>query len=147
MSPMTAPAVSLPRWTRPVALAGLAWNLYGVFQFVNTALATRDGLVRGGMTAAQADLYQHLPGWMTVAFAVGVLGGTLGCLLLLVGRREAARVFAASLAGYVALFAGDLIYGVFAAFGWPQVAILTLVVVIAAGLWRVAQPDRWHAVA
>jgi hypothetical protein len=41
---------------------------------------------------------------------------------------------AASLIGYLVLYAGDITEGVFAALGWPQVAILSAVVAIAACL-------------
>jgi hypothetical protein len=60
-------------------------------------------------------------------------------VLLLFGRRLAVPVLWASLAAYVALFTGDAIYGVFAAFGPPQVAVLSSVVLIAAGLVWLAQ--------
>ncbi len=64
---------------------------------------------------------------MTIAFAVGVFGGALGCLLLLARRAIAVPVFALSLAGYLALYAGDILHGVFAAMGAPQVVVLTVV--------------------
>jgi hypothetical protein len=48
-------------------------------------------------------------------------------------------VFGLSLAAYVALYLGDIIHGVFAALGTPQVLILTLVVLIAAGLFWLAR--------
>ncbi|HEU4408588.1 MAG TPA: hypothetical protein VFS43_25225 [Polyangiaceae bacterium] len=69
------------------------------------------------------------------AFAVGTFGGLAGCLLLLLRRRVATPVLAASLAGYVLLFAGDVTEGVFAALGAPQVATLSAVVAIAAALF------------
>lgn len=122
------------RWIRPVSILALAWNLFGLSQFTTTTFASRDGLLAAGLTAAQADLYLALPFWMTAAFAVGVGGGLLGSLALLMKRRSARTIFAGSAAGYVALFVGDLVEGVFAAFGPPQVAILTVVVAIAGGL-------------
>ncbi|MBK1660101.1 hypothetical protein [Paracraurococcus ruber] len=75
---------------------------------------------------------------MPAAFALGVLGGGAGCVLLL-RRRVAVQVLAASLAGYVLLFAGDATEGVFAAFGAGQFATLTCVVAIAAGLIALAR--------
>lgn len=84
------------------ATLGLAWNLFGLVRFAATEFATEPGLVAGGMTPAQAALYAGLPTWMALAFAVGVLGGIGGCVLLLLLRRHAALpVLAASLGGYV----------------------------------------------
>jgi hypothetical protein len=54
--------------------------------------------------------------------------------MLFARQRGAVPVLGASLAAYLALFIGDIIYGVFAAFGAPQVVVLSLVVLIAAGL-------------
>ena len=74
-------------------------------------------------------------------FGIGTFGGLLGSLLLTLGK-PARTVLAASLLAYVALWLGDLFHGVFAAFGTPQVVILTLVVAIAAGLYALARAQR-----
>lgn len=117
-----------------VPALGLAWNAFGIYQFVTSTTASAETLVARGMTPEQAALYTSLPAWMTLAFAAGVFGGFLGILLLLLRRASAVPVLAASLASYVVLFAGDITQGVFAAFGPPQVAILTVVLLIATGL-------------
>lgn len=124
-------------WT--IALAGLSWNLFGVFQFARTALASEQGLMMGGMTAQQAALYFNLPLWMNAAFAIGVFGGVLGSVAMLLRKRLAQPVFAGSLAGYVVLYVGDITQGVFAAFATSQVVILSLVVGIAFGMWLAAR--------
>jgi len=133
----------VPRFAPPlVAALGIAWNLFGVSQFLGTLRSTPESLMEMGMTRAQAAVYTSYPTWMTVGFAVGVFGGLAGSVLLLTRRRAAVPVFAASLAGYVVLFVGDVTEGVFAALGASQVAILSTVVAIAAGLlaW-----SRWLA--
>ncbi|MFN9014361.1 MAG: hypothetical protein ACK5VS_13205 [Hyphomonadaceae bacterium] len=45
----------------------------------------------------------------------------------------------ASLVAYVVLYIGDIVHGVFAALGPPQVIVLTVVVAIAAALLWVAR--------
>lgn len=133
-----APSRSTPIfWT--IALAGLGWSLFGLFQFTNTMLASEQGLIMGGMTAAQAALYFNLPLWMDIAFAIGVIGGVIGCATMLLRHRATAPVLGLSLAGYIVLFVGDITEGVFAAFGSGQVAILSTVVLIALGLWLAAR--------
>lgn len=121
-----------PLWFWGAGIMGSTWNIYGVKQFLGSVTASEGHLMSMGMTAAQAEIYANLPLWMTVVFAVGVLGGLAGSVLLVARRRLAIAVLSLSLAGYIALYVGDVILGVFAAFGAPQVAILTLVIVIAA---------------
>ncbi len=77
---------------------------------------------------------------MAVVFAIGTLGGTLGCALLIARRKTSVTVLAVSLVAYVMLWTGDALLGVFAAFGTPQVVVLSSVGLIAAGLLWLA---RW----
>jgi hypothetical protein len=127
-----------PLWYWAAAAAGLIWNAYGTWQFVQSLTATAPSLVASGLTPEQAQVMTTYPAWMTLAFALGVLGGLVGSVLLLLRHRAALPVLAASLAGYIVLYIGDITQGVFAAMGAPQVIILTLVVAIAAGLLAVA---------
>jgi hypothetical protein len=121
-------------WFWAVALLGLAWNIFGIVQFLGQFGATEAALMGTGMTPEQAAVYAAQPMWMTMAFAVGVFGGVLGSVLLLMRKRLAIGVFVASLVGYIILYIGDIITGIFKVFGMPQVMILSTVVVIAAAL-------------
>jgi hypothetical protein len=138
---MTTIPLRLPR-PDGLALAaglGLAWNLFGVSRFFATAFQDAEALAAAGMTPEQAALYAGLPGWMTLAFALGVFGGLAGSALLLLRHRAATPVLAVSLLAYAVLFVGDITEGVFAAFGIGQVAILAFVLLVAAGLLLVAR--------
>jgi hypothetical protein len=129
----------LPLWFWICTGLGLAWNLFGLAQFLGSLNATQDSLMAGGLTADQAAVMLGYPAWMTVAFAVGVLGGTLGCVLLGLRKALAIPVFAASLVGYILLWIGDALHGVFAALGTPQIVVLTMVVAIALALFLLAR--------
>ncbi len=131
----TEAAVSrVPTWLWSAAIFGTAWNLYGVVQFAGTFTPAGQAAMTAGMTPAQAALYLGLPAWISVVFAVGVSGGLVGTVALALRRRLAMPVLAASLAGYVLLFAGDAYFGVFAAIP-SQLAILAVAVLIAVGLF------------
>jgi hypothetical protein len=130
----TSSKSAVPKWFWPAAFFGLAWNIFGIIQFLPTVQGTVDNFMAKGLTKEQAELYVSLPAWMTIAFAVGVFGGTIGSVLLLLRKRLATPMFVASLVAYIGLYIGDITQGVFAAFGSSQVAILTTVVAIAAGL-------------
>lgn len=139
----TARNASIPLWFWIAAGLGLAWNIFGVVQFLGSLSATSESLMATGLTAEQAAVMLGYPMWMTIAFAVGVFGGLAGCVLLLLKKRLSVLVFAVSLAGYVILYIGDITEGVFAAIGTSQVVILSLVVAIAAALlWLARHCDR-----
>lgn len=139
MTDTAAPASPAPVWIRLTALGGLLWSLFGAYLFASQTFADRAELMAQGMTAEQAALYAGLPAWMGLAFGIGTVGGVIGCGLLLLAHRTAGAVLWVSLGAYLALYAGDIIHGVFAAFGPPQVIVLTVVVAIAAALVWVAQ--------
>ena len=126
-----------PIWFWAASGAGLVWNAYGLWQFAGSLVATPDSLV--GMTPEQAAVMTSYPVWMTIAFAIGVLGGLLGSALLALRRGLAVPVLVASLVGYIVLYVGDMTQGVFAAMGAPQVIVLTVVVAIAVGLLLLAR--------
>ncbi len=130
---------NVPVWYWAAAGLGLVWNAYGVQQFVGSLSATEDTLIAQGMTPEQAQVMLTYPGWMTLAFAVGVFGGLAGTVLLLLRRKESLPVLAVSLVAYIALYIGDITEGVFAALGAPQVIVLTIVVAIAVGLVLLAR--------
>lgn len=143
-----APAASVARWPAAkmrtlwiAAAAGAAWNAYGVVQWLATLGAAPDTMRMGGLNATQAALYASLPPWMTAAFAIGVFGGLLGCIALAWRRRWSVPLLVASLAGYVALFAGDAWFGLFAAIP-GQLAILSVVLLIAGALLAAALVAR-----
>jgi hypothetical protein len=134
----TPKSARVPNWFWAAASLGLVWNLFGIYQFLSTAGGTVESLMAVGLTQPQAELYVTLPFWLHAAFALGVFGGTLGSVLLLLRKSICVPVFAASLVAYIVLYIGDITQGVFAAFGTPQVLILTTVVAIAAALLGLA---------
>lgn len=133
-----AAASRVPGWLRAASLLGVLWNAYGLHQFAGTFTVTGRAAMTAGMTAAQADVYLGLPAWISIAFAIGVVGGLVGSITLALRRWLAGPVLAASLGGYIVLFAGDTWHGVFAALP-GQLAILALVVLMAAGLFAAAR--------
>lgn len=130
-----------PAWFRGMAGFGVLWNLYGIHQFIGSLTPEGRSAMAAGMTAAQAQVYFSLPAWLTAVFALGVFSGLLGSLALAARRAIALPVLAVSLAGYAALFAGDLHFGVFEALP-GQLAILAFVVVVAVALLGTASAAR-----
>lgn len=130
---------NLPAWFWAVAGLGVAWNVFGLVQFMGAVTATSGSLAAKGMTPEQIDVYLSIPFWMNFAFGLGVIGGLIGSILMLVKNKGAQPVLLASLVAYVVLYVGDIVHGVFAALGPPQVIVLTVVVAIAVALLWVAR--------
>lgn len=132
-------ATSRRSWLLPgLALGGVAWNLFGVLQFVQSLLATSQTWMTKGLRAEQVALYQGLPGWMSVAFGIGVVLGLAGSLALGLRQRMAEPLLAISLAACTLLFLGDAAYGVFAAIP-AQLGIMIVVLAMASVLWITAR--------
>lgn len=92
--------VSPPIWFFIVAVVAAAWNGLGIVAFVAERLQTPEQLAQ--LPALEKALYESKPNWAIAAFATGVFGGLLGCLLLLVKNKAATFVFVASLLGVLA---------------------------------------------
>lgn len=92
-----------------VGVMGLAWNLFGCFDYFMSKTKGDAWLAQAGMSPEQIDHFNAMPIWMTAVWAVGVWGALAGTILLLLRSRFAAPVFAASLAAYGI----SLIYGFF----------------------------------
>jgi len=125
--------VRVPAWLRALAVFGVAWNIYGAYQFAGSFGQNPESMMAMGMTAEQAAVYLGLPAWISAVFAVGVFGGLAGSVALLARRRVATPLLLVSLVGYVLLFAGDAYHGVFASIP-VQLAILGFVVLVAGAL-------------
>jgi hypothetical protein len=76
---------------------GLLWNLMGSLNFLMQMKA--DSLA--AMPEPFHTIIANRPSWATAAFGIGVIGGAIGCILLLLKRKEAIYLFTASLAGIV----------------------------------------------
>jgi hypothetical protein len=74
---------------------GLVWNLLGSLNFMMQMKA--DSLL--SMPEPFRTLVANRPDWATAAFALGVFGGAIGCVLLLLKQKAAIYVLFASLVG------------------------------------------------
>ncbi|BDF95728.1 hypothetical protein [Pseudoalteromonas sp. KAN5] len=84
-----------PSWLKSVAWAALVWNLLGVIAFIMQLLMTPEMISK--LPADQQAAYSNTPLWATLAFAVAVFSGTLGCIFLLLKKAVARTCFTLSL--------------------------------------------------
>ncbi|MGG5486036.1 hypothetical protein [Gaetbulibacter sp. NE] len=86
-----------PIWFWIISVIALIWNLMGVMAYLGQAYMSDADL--SALPEAEQALYTNVPAWATAAFAIGVFGGALGCLLLLLRKKWAKSLFIISLIG------------------------------------------------
>ncbi|MEL0633818.1 hypothetical protein V6237_13635 [Pseudoalteromonas carrageenovora] len=86
--------MSTPTWLKSLAWAALIWNLLGVIAFAMQVMMTPEMISK--LPTDQQAAYSEIPLWSTIAFAIAVFGGLLGCILLLMKKTLAIPIFAVS---------------------------------------------------
>lgn len=89
--------VTVPVWFWIVGILALLWNLIGLMAFVAQMMMTEQALA--ALPEAQQEIYRNIPVWVKIAFGLAVIGGTVGCILLLMRNKLAVPVLALSLLG------------------------------------------------
>lgn len=130
---MNASAVKRPAWFWVVAVLALLWNLVGVAMAWMQYSMTPEQLAQ--LPEAQRSLHQAMPGWLWAVDFVAVLAGTLGSLLLLMGRRLASPVLWLSLVAVIVLFGyclfpGRMLEVLGAAQALPMPVLVTVIAVL-----------------
>lgn len=118
-----------------IGVVGLIWNLLGCYNYI---LQTSPDAI-----AQMPEVYQLIienrPMWATVAFALAVFGGAVGCILLLLRKRMAVPLLWTSLIGIV----GTSVF-TFIVVGMSPIMVLT-VLIGAALLWysTIVRREGW----
>jgi hypothetical protein len=99
---MNAPVVKRPTWFWVVVVLALLWNVIGLAMAWMQYSMTPEQLAQ--LPEAQRELQAAFPAWLWGVDFVAVLAGTLGSILLLMGKRLALPVFWVSLVAVVVLF-------------------------------------------
>jgi len=75
---------TLPKWFNAVVFIALLWNLIGLYFFLTDLNMSPDDFAQ--KSAAEQQLLNNIPLWSTIAYALGVFGGTIGCVGLLIRK-------------------------------------------------------------
>lgn len=132
MSEASVSPQRVPWWFWVVAVVSLLWNAYGGYDYVMTQTGGADYLAGLGMTPAQIDYLNAMPGWMTGFWALGVWGAVAGSLLLLFRSRFAVWAFAASLVGLLVSLLYTYVLSDGYAVNGTKVVIMNVVITAAA---------------
>ena len=123
--------MNVPMWYRIVAVVALLWNLLGCLAFAMDLRMTPEDVA--ALPEAQQALYAARPGWAVVATAVAVIGGALGCVGLLLGRKWAFVLLLLSLAGILAQDYGLFVLADGASLAGPM-AVIMQAIALAVGI-------------
>lgn len=145
---MNVPIVQRPAWFWIVAVLALLWNLFGVAMFYMQYSMTPEQLAQ--LPEAQRTVQQALPGWVYAVNGVAVALGTVGSLLLLLGKRLAHAMFWLSLVAVVVMFAyclfpGRMIELLGAAQALPMPIVVTVVAALLVWFARKSIARGWIA--
>jgi len=96
----TGPSLRAPWYLWVIAVLALLWNGLGTVLWAGTTFMPEQFL--HGMPPDHRAYVVGLPGWSSLTWALGVLGGTVGSLLLLLRHGWAVPAFGLSLFGAIA---------------------------------------------
>ncbi|TWI00979.1 hypothetical protein IP90_02601 [Luteimonas cucumeris] len=145
---MNAPAVKRPAWFWIVAALALLWNIIGIAMAWMQYSMTPEQLAQ--LPEPQRILHEAMPGWLWAVDFVAVIAGTLGSLLLLMGKRLALPMFWISLVAVVVLFGyclfpGGMIEVLGAAQALPMPILVTTIAALLVWFARRSIARGWIA--
>lgn len=92
-------ATAVPIWFWVISAIGLFWFLMDFMAFYMRVFTTEQTLER--MPEVQRALYEAMPAWVNIVFALEVFGGLLGCVMLLLRKKWATALLVLSIIGVV----------------------------------------------
>ena len=95
-----------------IGIVGGLWSSMGVLSFMLTQMNVEAVMSR--FPPQQREYFESFPWWADAFWAIGVIGGLIGCLLLLLENRLAFPVLLASVIGAIVSNLG----GLFLLGGW-----------------------------
>lgn len=124
-----------------IGAIALIWNVLGAINFV--AQMNPDMLAE--YRESERAIIEGRPAWATIAFAIAVFGGALGCVLLLLRKSAAFYLFIASLLGVIVTMMHTLGAGIDFGLGEILGIILMPLVLAAFLIWyaKLAEGKDW----
>ncbi len=96
-----------PIWFWIVGIFALLWNGMGVVAYAADITMTPESFAQ--LTEAEQNIYANRPYWASAAFAVAVIAGFFGSLMLLLRRPIAVRLLLLSLIAVLVQFSSYFI--------------------------------------
>tara|TARA_R110000772_G_scaffold20725_7_gene57586 strand:+ start:1959 stop:2390 length:432 start_codon:yes stop_codon:yes gene_type:complete len=121
-----------PIWFWIIGIVALIWNGLGVGAYASDIIMSAEDFAK--LTEVEQNLFANRPYWATAAFAVAVIAGFGGSVMMLLRRPIAVRLFLLSLIAVMIQFSSYFILDGYADYigqtGWIMpISILILAVV------------------
>jgi len=129
MTTSTRPPTTWAFWL--VAILILLWNLFGVSNYLMSAMADSESLARQDYTAEQIAFLMDMPPLYLSVFALAVWSGLLGAILLLLRKSWAVPVMLFSLVFVLISLVLDAVGGSFKVMGVGYLIIMCVVTIVA----------------
>jgi len=127
--------IKTPIWFWIIGLFATLWNGMGVGAYAADIMMSANDFAK--LTEAEQNLFANRPFWATAAFAVAVIAGFFGSVMLLLRRPIAVRLFLLSLIAVLIQFSSYFILDGYADYisktGWWMP--ISIPVLAAAFLW------------
>lgn len=128
----------VPLWFTVLVSVALLWNVAGLLAVLSDLRLSPTDIA--ALPPQQQALYAARPFWSVLASLLAVIGGTLGCLALLIRKKWAVALLWASLAGVILQDIGIFVVAGGARVAGPVPFVLQgLVLAIAVGLVLLAR--------
>ena len=85
----------LPSWFWIIGIVSLLWNIMGIFSFVRHTFISEEALAL--LSEKEQSLYNSFHLWVSVVFAIAVLTGFVGSIMLLARQQMSHPIFKISL--------------------------------------------------
>ena len=124
-----------------IGAIALIWNVLGAINF----FAQMNPDMLAAYRESERAIIEGRPAWATIAFAIAVFGGALGCVLLLLKKAVAFYLFIASLLGVIVTMMHTLGAGIDFGLGEILGIILMPLVLAAFLIWysKWAESKDW----
>ncbi len=124
-----------------IGAIALIWNVLGAINF----FAQMNPDMLAAYRESERAIIEGRPAWATIAFAIAVFGGALGCVLLLLKKSAAFYLFIASLLGVIVTMMHTLGAGIDFGLGEILGIILMPLVLAAFLIWysKWAESKDW----
>ncbi|MDH5367446.1 MAG: hypothetical protein OEW67_10695 [Cyclobacteriaceae bacterium] len=96
---MSTVTSKISTWFWVITVIMLLWNLVGIISFLQHITIPDE--VLQNLPDNERELYENYPLWTTIAFALAVFGGFIGCIYLLLKKKFAKPILIISLIAVV----------------------------------------------
>ena len=124
-----------------ISVLALIWNGLGIMNFIGQTFMSEEDLA--ALPQEQQHLYENVPMWITVIFAIAVTTATLGCIGLLMRKAWAVPLFLVSMITVlVQMLHGLILTDMIQVVGAPALVATILVIAVAIFLYWYSKQCR-----